>query len=101
MSTEVVYLQHCLVVTRLVPHEAAAVSARSVYTIQPSTTCHHLFSDAILDGIAVDPQSRLIFYTDAGNDQIVMMTMSTFVTKTVINSSLDRPRAIVVDTTDG
>ena len=96
-----VYLQHCLVVTRLVPHEAAAVSARSVYTIQPSTTCRHLFSDAVLDGIAVDPQSRLIFLTDAGNDQIIMMTMSTFVTKTVINSGLDKPRAIVVDTADG
>ena len=65
------------------------------------TTCRHLFSDAVLEGIAVDPQSRLTFYTDAGNDQIVMMTMSTFVTKTVINSSLDKPRAIVVDTADG
>ena len=96
-----VYLQRCLVVTRLVPHEAAAVLPRSVYTTQPNITCRHLFSGAVLDGIAVDSQSRLIFYTDAGNDQIVMMTMSTFVTKTVINSSLDKPRAIVVDTADG
>ena len=32
-----VYLQRCVVVTWLVPHETGAVSARSVYTIQP---CH-------------------------------------------------------------
>ena len=32
------YLQCCLVVTRLVPRETAAVSERSAYTIQPCTT---------------------------------------------------------------
>ena len=55
----------------------------------------------MLDGLAVDPVSRLIFYTDAGNDVIAMMTMATFALKTVINSSLDKPRAIVLDTADG
>ena len=30
-----VYLQHCSVVTWLVPHETSAISACSVYTIQP------------------------------------------------------------------
>ena len=34
ISTEVVYVQRCLVVTWLVPRETAAVSARSVYTTQ-------------------------------------------------------------------
>ena len=34
MSTQVVYLKRCVVVTWLVPPETAAVSARSVYTIQ-------------------------------------------------------------------
>ena len=34
-STEVVYLQYCLVVTWLVPHEIVAVLACFVYTIQP------------------------------------------------------------------
>ena len=37
ISTEVVYIQCCLVVTWLVPRETAAVSARSVYTIQLCT----------------------------------------------------------------
>ena len=37
ISTEVVYLQRCLVVTWLVPCKTAAISAHSVYTIQPCT----------------------------------------------------------------
>ena len=41
ISTKVVYLQRCLVVTWLVPRETAAVSARSVYTIQPCTMSRH------------------------------------------------------------
>ena len=36
-----VYLQGCLVVTWLVPRETAAVSARSVYIIQPCTMLRH------------------------------------------------------------
>ena len=40
---EVVYLQHCSFVTMLVPCEAAAVSAHSVYTIQSCTLpCHFM-----------------------------------------------------------
>ena len=38
-----VCLQRCLIVTWLVPRETAAVSARSVYTIQPSG--HFIESD--------------------------------------------------------
>ena len=36
-----VCLQHCLVVTWLVPGETAVVSAHSVYTMQPRTMSHH------------------------------------------------------------
>ena len=35
------YFQRCLVVTWLAPRETAAVSARSVYTIQPCTMSRH------------------------------------------------------------
>ncbi|KAK7092478.1 hypothetical protein V1264_008216 [Littorina saxatilis] len=56
---------------------------------------------AVLDGIAVDPLSRLIFYTDAGNDVIAMLTMSTWAKKTVVSSNLDKPRAIVLDVVNG
>ena len=35
------YLQRCLVVIWLVPRESAAVSARSVYTIQACTMSRH------------------------------------------------------------
>ena len=48
MSTEVVYSQRCLVVTWLVPREThAAVSARSVYTIQPCTVSRHFMQSRI------------------------------------------------------
>ena len=40
-STQVVYLQRCLIVTWLVPRETAAVSARSVSIMQPCTMSHH------------------------------------------------------------
>jgi len=38
MSSEVMYLQRCLVVIWLVSRETAAVSARSVYTVQTYST---------------------------------------------------------------
>ncbi|XP_076455694.1 uncharacterized protein LOC143290240 isoform X2 [Babylonia areolata] len=57
--------------------------------------------DSTVGGLAVDPLSRLIFYTDAGRDIIAMLTMSTFAHKTIINTSLDKPRAIVLNTADG
>ena len=47
MSTEVVYLQRCLVVMWLVSRETAAVSARSVYTIQPCTMSRHFMQSHI------------------------------------------------------
>ncbi|KAK7092469.1 low-density lipoprotein receptor 2-like [Littorina saxatilis] len=57
--------------------------------------------DAVLDGLAVDHVSRLIFYTDTVNKLVAMVTMSTLAHKTVVNSSLDKPRAIVLDTSNG
>ena len=45
LSTEVVNLQRCLVVTWLVPRETAAISARSVDTIRSCTmSCHFMQS---------------------------------------------------------
>ena len=41
------HLQRCFVVTRLVPHETAAVSARSVYTIQSYTMSRHFMQSHI------------------------------------------------------
>ena len=40
ISTEVVYLQHCLIVTWLVPCETATILAHSVCTLQPCTMSH-------------------------------------------------------------
>ena len=42
-----VYLQRCLFVTWLVPRETAAVSAPSVYTIQPCTMSRHFMQNYI------------------------------------------------------
>ena len=47
MSTQVVYLQRCLVVTWLVAPETAAVSARSVYTIQKCIMSRHFMPSYI------------------------------------------------------
>ncbi|XP_076456068.1 low-density lipoprotein receptor-related protein 6-like [Babylonia areolata] len=58
-------------------------------------------SGSTVDGLAVDPLSRLIFYTDTGRDLIAMLTMSTFAHRTIINTNLDQPRAIVLHTADG
>ena len=45
ISTKLVYLQCCLVVTWLVPRETAAISAHSVYTMQACTvSCHFMQS---------------------------------------------------------
>ena len=45
ISTKLVYLHHCLVVTWLVPCEMPAISVCSVYIIQPSTmSCHFMQS---------------------------------------------------------
>ena len=41
------YLQRCLVVTWLVPRETAAISARSVCTIQPRTMPRHFMQNHI------------------------------------------------------
>ena len=41
------YLQRCLTVTWLVPHETAAISARSEYTIQPCTMSRHFMQSHI------------------------------------------------------
>ena len=46
-STQVVYLQCFMVVTWLMPRETAAVSARSVYTIQPCTMSSHFMQSHI------------------------------------------------------
>ena len=40
ISTEVVYVQHCLVLTWLVQCKTAAISARFVYTLQTCTMSH-------------------------------------------------------------
>ncbi|PVD22127.1 hypothetical protein C0Q70_17931 [Pomacea canaliculata] len=53
------------------------------------------------DGIAVDSISGLIFYSDTGLNLIVLMTISGFDQKTIVNSDLDEPRAIVLDPQNG
>lgn len=60
-----------------------------------------LYTEAVLNGIAVDPLSRLIFYTDPGNDLIGLITIATFEHKVLVNRNLDLPSAIVLDTLSG
>ena len=58
-------------------------------------------TDSIPDGIALDTISRLIYYTDTGNDVIGVISMDGKYMKTLVNDDLDEPRAIVVDNTNG
>ncbi|XP_076456136.1 low-density lipoprotein receptor-related protein 5-like protein [Babylonia areolata] len=61
-------------------------------------TVLHGGNDSVFDGLAVDPKSRQIFYTDTGRDRIGTVTIDTLTHRTIINSSLDEPRAIVLNT---
>ncbi|KAK7483332.1 hypothetical protein BaRGS_00025392, partial [Batillaria attramentaria] len=58
-------------------------------------------SDATLAGLAVDPLSRLVFYVDAGNDVIGMITITGSVHQAIITSDIDKPRCIALDTMNG
>ena len=54
ISTEVVFLQRCLVVAWLVPREAAAVSAHSVYTIQQCTMSRYFMQTTYMGVVSSD-----------------------------------------------
>ncbi|XP_060075020.1 low-density lipoprotein receptor-related protein 4-like [Ylistrum balloti] len=56
-------------------------------------------NDSVMDGIAIDVESRLIFYTDTGYDEIGVINADTYDRTVLINTDLDEPRAIVLDTT--
>lgn len=60
-----------------------------------------LETDAMPDGIAIDPLSRLLFYTDAGTNVIAMMTLSGASHRVIIDKGLDKPRSIVLHTEIG
>ena len=61
----------------------------------------YVFSDSRVEGIAVDFMSRLLFYTDSGNDNIVMLTLDGTQERIVVNSSLSEPKAIELDSING
>ena len=52
--------------------------------------------DSVPDGLAVDWKSKLLFYTDTGEDVIVKMDYDGDSVSTLI-TSVDEPRAIVLD----
>ncbi|XP_076436243.1 scavenger receptor cysteine-rich type 1 protein M160-like [Babylonia areolata] len=64
-------------------------------------TVRRLSDRSTADGIAVDPLSRLIFYTDTGEDIIAVLTIAGYSQKVVVRDDLDEPRAIVLDVMEG
>ncbi|XP_071088674.1 sushi, von Willebrand factor type A, EGF and pentraxin domain-containing protein 1-like [Haliotis cracherodii] len=56
---------------------------------------------ATVDGLAIDPVSRLIFYTDRGNDVIGVVTIATKHHKIIIQENTHMPRHIEVDPVNG
>ncbi|XP_033742200.1 low-density lipoprotein receptor-related protein 4-like isoform X1 [Pecten maximus] len=63
------------------------------------TVLHQAGNASVMDGIAIDEGSRQVFYTDTGYDEIGMINLDTLVKTIVINTDLDEPRAIALDTT--
>ena len=57
----ILLVYRCLVVTRLVPRETAAVSARSVYVIQPCTIMSHHFMQSTVHAF-LDVTCHLYFW---------------------------------------
>ncbi|XP_013405316.1 low-density lipoprotein receptor-related protein 4-like [Lingula anatina] len=56
---------------------------------------------SVVDGVAVDPLSRLLYYTDTGRNVIGVMSMDGRYSKILINESLDEPRSIALDPMHG
>ncbi|KAK7483345.1 hypothetical protein BaRGS_00025405, partial [Batillaria attramentaria] len=81
----------------------SSIAIPGLNLLNPSlwTTIQWKAASAMPDGMAVDPLSRLVFYTDSGLDVIAMMTMSGSRHRTIIDTDLDQPRAIVLDTMNG
>nr|KAG5696842.1 hypothetical protein BaRGS_030966 [Batillaria attramentaria] len=53
------------------------------------------------DGIAIDPLSRLVFYSDCKYNLIAMMSMSGSTHRTIINTDITHPHTIVLYTING
>jgi DNA-binding beta-propeller fold protein YncE len=56
---------------------------------------------SIPDGLAVDPVSKLVFYTDAGNHLIALMELDGSNHAVIVTKDIDKPRAIVPDPVNG
>ncbi len=56
---------------------------------------------SVPDGIAVDYISRVLYYTDTGNDIIGVMDLNLTFELTLIALDLEQPRGITVDPIGG
>ncbi|XP_069129537.1 low-density lipoprotein receptor-related protein 5-like protein [Argopecten irradians] len=62
------------------------------------TVLYQAGNASIMDGMAIDEGSRLLFYTDTGYDEIGTVNIDTLVRTVIITTDLDEPRAIALDT---
>ncbi|KAK3597260.1 hypothetical protein CHS0354_005019 [Potamilus streckersoni] len=76
------------------------ISSVSIYGINRKII-HSFNSNALPYGIAVDAISRLLFYADAGNHIIGVISLRDYLHKTVISSNLSFPRYIATDPKSG
>ncbi|VDI08633.1 Hypothetical predicted protein, partial [Mytilus galloprovincialis] len=79
--------------------DAGVICSQDIVIVCPQSG--YLGSSSIPDGIAVDPTSQLVFYTDTGYDVIVAMRADGSASKVVVSQGLDQPRAICLDTLNG
>ena len=59
------------------------------------------FIASVPDGLVVDPVSQLLFYTDAKDDIIGVLTTDLRYHKILVSRGLDQPRALAVDPFEG
>ncbi|WAR23223.1 LRP6-like protein [Mya arenaria] len=80
------------------------VGTQSIYssTIDGQDIQMHIHENiSIVDGLAIDADARLLFYTDAGNDIIRKYNIDNLADfQTIISSNLSDPRTIVLDPTN-
>ena len=55
----------------------------------------------VVDGLTIDDASRQLYWTSETNNTIEVSKLDGSYRKTIISSNLDKPRDIVVDSTDG
>ena len=77
-------------------------SGLKVLSLIPSLYClYFTFSDTVVEGLAVDPISRLIFYSDSGTGTVNLVSIDGTASKVVTSRNIGKPRGLALDSANG